>query len=124
MQLTQNDLDASTHKPQRVYRVHLERELMLRGDSHGRAEDEKADRCRAAEFMEAAEAITSEADWYQRQIDSDYREAMNDPDASVKASVIAAVNRETYLSAFAGPKEKNMQPIHDAVATSRAGYQD
>lgn len=62
MALSQKELDRNTHKPQRVYRLHLEEEYLLKNhDLIRNASREKLDKARAARFMMAVSAIAADA---------------------------------------------------------------
>lgn len=83
MARSKHELDRDTQKPQRVYRVHLEEEYLLKDYDHfGNASGKKLDEAQAASFMEAASRNPADAAWYERQEEADRRKAMNDATSS------------------------------------------
>ena len=117
MALSKHELDRNTQKPQRVYRVHLEEEYLLKNHDHiGNASGKKLDEAQAARFMEAASKIAADAAWYERQGEADRRKAMNDATTGVTHAVVEAVFGVNGQQAFAAPGR-----VGGAMVTLKAG---
>jgi hypothetical protein len=117
MARSRHELDRDTQKPQRVYRVHLEEEYLLKNHDHlGNASGRKLDEAQAARFMEAAGKIAADAAWYERQGEADRRKAMSDATTGVTHAVVDAVVNANRQQAFTASNR-----VGGSMATLKAG---
>lgn len=104
------EADSYLRAPQRVYRVHLEEEYLIKcHDTLGQKIEDEEDAQHVDHFAADFEKLTADAEWYSRVADADTKREINDPKTGLTAAVLDLIEQRPMLQVV-GRLGKHEQP--------------